>query len=69
MYDTEAVVALGQVTPRFGILEDGFEFVLFAEDVAHGFGVVQGEAALLEAGVAEERYRFAGCRIDCSQAV
>ena len=37
----------------FGI-EDGFEFFLFAAEAAHGLGVVEGEAAFLEACVALE---------------
>ncbi len=47
---------------RFGGVgvEDGFEFLLFFEEAAHGFAVVEGEAAFLEAGVAEEVDSFAG---------
>jgi hypothetical protein len=46
----------------FGI-EDGFEFFFFAEQGAYGLGVVQGEAAFLNAGTALELSHLSGDRI------
>ena len=43
----------------FGI-EDGFEFLFLFVEGAHGFGVVEGEAAFLDAGVAGEDFCLAG---------
>jgi len=45
------------------VVEDGFEFLLFAEDGTQGLGIVQGEAAFLEPGVAFEGDRFACFRV------
>jgi hypothetical protein len=44
-------------------VEDGFQFSFFAVEAAHGFDIVQCKAALLEAGIAAEGYRFAGGRV------
>ena len=38
----------------FVAVEDGFEFAFFAEERAHGLGVVDGWAAFLDPGVALE---------------
>src|SRR6266404_2811281 len=60
-------VAEGFVFDGFGcfwILEDGFEFLFFAEEVTHRLGIVEREAALLEPGAAEKWHGFAGYWID-----
>ena len=41
------------------VVEDGFEFFFFAEKGAHGFGVVESQAALLDSGMARRRCGFA----------
>jgi hypothetical protein len=45
-------------------VEDSFELFFFAVEAAHGFAVVEGEAAFLEPGVAFERDGLAGGLID-----
>ena len=47
-----------------GVVENCVEFFFFAEEGAHGLGVVEGEAAFLEAGVAFEGGDFAGFGVD-----
>ena len=42
------------------VVEDGFEFELFAAQGGHGGGVVQCEVSLLQDGVAGQDYVFAG---------
>jgi hypothetical protein len=44
----------------FGGIEDGFEFLFLAVQTAHGLGVVECEAALLNPGMAFEGHRFSG---------
>ena len=45
------------------VVEDSFEFLFFAEQCTKGLGVVQGEGALLNSGVALQRGGLAGGRI------
>ncbi len=48
----------------FGVVvEDGFEFLLLAIEGAEGLGVVEGEAAFLDAGGALKRSGLAGGRV------
>ena len=46
------------------VFEHGFEFVLAAQDLAHGFGGFQAEATLLEGSVGGERRCLSGNRVE-----
>jgi hypothetical protein len=46
------------------VLDEGFEFILFANNSAHSFGIFEGEAALVEPGFAVKRHDAASGRVD-----